>query len=208
MYAYEGIGSIYWHMVTKLLLTVQESTVAAVAAGASPPTVERLRAGYWRIRAGLGHNKPAREFGAVPIDPYSHTPAHAGAQQPGMTGAVKEEILARPLELGLRVDDGEIVFDPLFLRADELLVRPRRWTPLSVAGERVVVELDASSCGFTFCQVPVVVGTTAGEPVVEVGFTDGRTERCQGLRVGREVSAKVFGRTAEVAWIRARLPVG
>ena len=30
MYGYEGIGSVYWHMVSKLLLAVQETYWAAI----------------------------------------------------------------------------------------------------------------------------------------------------------------------------------
>ena len=39
----------------------------------------------------FGKVKTVRSYGAFPSDPYSHTPAHAGAQQPGMTGQVKED---------------------------------------------------------------------------------------------------------------------
>ncbi|MEQ1832681.1 MAG: hypothetical protein ABL977_06455, partial [Candidatus Eisenbacteria bacterium] len=80
MYAYEGIGSIYWHMVAKLLLALSERVRDAVAAGAEPGTVERLMRVYDRVRAGLGFEKPAGLYGAFPTDPYSHTPRHAGAQ--------------------------------------------------------------------------------------------------------------------------------
>ena len=93
MYAYEGIGSVYWHMVAKLLLAIQESILEA-----SPGTDDALHdliQLYDRVRRGLGFNKTAVEYGAFPTDPYSHTPAHAGAQQPGMTGQVKEELLTR-----------------------------------------------------------------------------------------------------------------
>ena len=121
MHAYEGVGSIYWHMVTKLLLGVQEAISDALQRGDDDGEVTRLCDAYWRVRSGLGVNKSAAEFGAVPIDPYSHTPAHAGAQQPGMTGAVKEEILARRAELGVAVVRGHITFDELLL--------PRRRTP-------------------------------------------------------------------------------
>ncbi|HSP29982.1 MAG TPA: hypothetical protein VLN74_15630, partial [Ilumatobacteraceae bacterium] len=127
MYAYEGIGSIYWHMVTKLLLAVQVAASDASADGSDPDEVSRLTVAYWRIRDGLGFNKSAHEFGAVPIDPYSHTPAHAGAQQPGMTGAVKEELLARHRELGVEIRDGDIVIDSLLLRDGEFLDRSERW---------------------------------------------------------------------------------
>jgi hypothetical protein len=206
MYAYEGIGSIYWHMVTKLLLAVQEAAVRAVGVGADAATVDRLVDAYWRVRSGLGANKTAREFGAIPTDPYSHTPAHAGAQQPGMTGAVKEELLARPLELGVRVDGGEMVFDPLLVRDEELLPEPCRWSFLGADGEPGACDLPAGSAGSTVCQVPVVVVRDGGPPGVEVGFADGRSMHLPGDRLDRATSAEVFARTGRVALIRATLP--
>jgi hypothetical protein len=205
MYAYEGIGSIYWHMVTKLLLAVEEAVVGAAGGDSSRRDVDRLIDAYWRVRSGLGVNKTAREFGAVPIDPYSHTPAHAGAQQPGMTGAVKEELLARELELGVRVEDGELVFDTVLLRREELLTDPVQWSFVDVNGSAQECELGEGSVGLTVCQVPIVVAFTGGEPHVEVEFADGRIERRPGTRAGRDISAMVFGRTGQVTLIRAAL---
>jgi hypothetical protein len=111
MFAYEGLGCIYWHMVAKLLLAVQESVFDAVDAGAAELTA--LIAHYRAVRDGLGYRKRVAEYGAFPFDPYSHTPAEGGAQQPGMTGQVKEEILARWGELGVRVQGGRIRFCPV-----------------------------------------------------------------------------------------------
>ena len=68
-------------------------------------------------RALLGFNKTAEAFGAFPRDPYSH----AGAQQPGMTGSVKEEILTRLGELGVEVKAGRLPFEPTLLAASEPL---------------------------------------------------------------------------------------
>jgi hypothetical protein len=112
MFGYEGLGCIYWHMVAKLLLAVQERVFEA--ADASAPELGALKAHYRRVRDGLGYRRDAAAYGAFPADPYSHTPAEGGAQQPGMTGQVKEEILTRWGELGLRVQGGRVRFDPDF----------------------------------------------------------------------------------------------
>ena len=120
MFGYEGLGCIYWHMVAKLLLAVQEQVFAAADAGA--PELARLKAHYRRVRDGLGYRKSAAEYGAFPADPYSHTPGEGGAQQPGMTGQVKEEILTRWGELGLRVRDGKVCFEPVLLDDTEVPV--------------------------------------------------------------------------------------
>jgi hypothetical protein len=205
MYGYEGIGSIYWHMVAKLLVAVQEAVLEARDQGAAPETVRRLIDGYWRVRAGLGFNKTAGEYGAFPTDPYSHTPGHAGAQQPGMTGQVKEELLTRPLELGIRVEDGEIVFDPVLLRPVEFLDRREEWQVLDGDGMRTI-ELPAQSLGATLCEVPLIVSVTEGEPAVEVVRSDGTAERTSGLHVDRATSATVFNRSAEVRQVLAFVP--
>ena len=118
MFAYEGLGCIYWHMVAKLLLAVQEQVFEAADRGA--PELAALQAHYRRVRDGLGYRKTVAEYGAFPADPYSHTPAEGGAQQPGMTGQVKEEILTRWGELGLRRRQGRIHIDPVLLDEAEL----------------------------------------------------------------------------------------
>jgi hypothetical protein len=205
MYAYEGIGSVYWHMVTKLLLAVQEAMSDAVRRGDDPVAVARLRDAYWRVHAGLGVNKSAAEFGAIPTDPYSHTPAHAGAQQPGMTGAVKEEMLARRRELGIGVVDGCIAFDGLLLRDDELLAAPTEWTVPGVDHRDEVVQLPVGAVGSTFCQVPIVIAVGDDEPQIQIEFADGRTEQRPGDRLDRSDSALIFGRTGDVRQVRVTL---
>ena len=90
------------------------------AADQSAPELPALIAHYRRVREGLGYRKSAADWGAFPADPYSHTPGEGGAQQPGMTGQVKEEILTRWGELGLRVRGGRVHFDPVLLDEAEL----------------------------------------------------------------------------------------
>ena len=121
MYAYEGLGSIYWHMVSKLLLAALENFRKALEQGSDAVTVGKLADCYFDIRAGIGFNKTPDNYGAFPTDPYSHTPGFAGAKQPGMTGQVKEEVITRLMELGLSVSGGAICFRPFILRKSEFL---------------------------------------------------------------------------------------
>ena len=116
-YKYEGLGCIYWHMVSKLLLAVGENIQQSINSQFSilNSTTERLRAHYNAIREGIGAHKRPDEYGAFPFDPYSHTPSMAGVQQPGMTGQVKEDIINRFFELGVSVRDGQITFCPTML---------------------------------------------------------------------------------------------
>ncbi len=186
MYGYEGIGSVYWHMVAKLLLATQEAYWSAVDAGEADALVERLAAAYRRIRSGLGFQKDPATFGAIPTDCYSHTPAHAGAQQPGMTGQVKEEILTRFGELGLRVIGGRIWVGPRLLESEELF-------------------LDSEPVSFTFCEVPMTVAQGEGDSV-EVVYGDGRHEQRPGWGLTESESSEVFGRTGRI--VRVDFTVG
>ena len=157
MFAYEGLGSIYWHMVGKLLVAAQECALAAADAGAPAAVQRRLADRYQAIRSGVaGLGKSPAVYGAFPLDPYSHTPAHAGAQQPGMTGEVKEEILTRLGELGARVREGRLQFRPLLLRRGEFLREAAIFEPYDLNGERMTIPLPPGTLAFTYCQVPVV----------------------------------------------------
>jgi len=108
-YAYEGLGSIYWHMVSKLLLAIQENF--DIADDSSAEKAELAKA-YYEVRNGLGFNKTPELYGAFPTDPYSHTPSGQGAKQPGMTGQVKEEVITRWGELGMKLTNGKLCFKP------------------------------------------------------------------------------------------------
>ncbi|HSO04011.1 MAG TPA: hypothetical protein VLQ92_05985, partial [Candidatus Limnocylindrales bacterium] len=204
-FAYEGLGSIYWHMVSKLLLAVQETVERAVADGESSDTVQALAAAYEDVRAGIGYCKPAEVYGAFPIDPYSHTPAGHGARQPGMTGQVKEEVLTRLGELGLRVEDGRIVFRPVLLRASECRATPGTFEYVDVRGEDATVDLLAGSLAFTFCQVPVVC-RVADALSVRVVQADGTAVDCPDGVIPAELSARIFERTGVVDMIEVRTP--
>jgi hypothetical protein len=196
-FAYEGLGSIYWHMVSKLLLAVQECHRRAREAGEGPERVAALAAAYDDVRAGLGFHKTPAEFGAFPTDPYSHTPAHAGAQQPGMTGQVKEDVLARLGELGVEVDGGRLGFAPTLLWRDEFLDAPQAVTARGVGGG-VPLALESGSLAFTFCQVPVVYRLTDDDARLDVTWRDGETRTFSGAFLDPLTSRAVFDRTGAV----------
>ena len=132
-YKYEGLGSIYWHMVSKLGLAVAENIqqnrcVATEPSSTVAQQLNALIARYEDIKSGIGAHKGPAQYGSFPFDPYSHTPAMLGAQQPGMTGQVKEDILARFIELGIRVENGTIIIEPLMLHRDEFKNGELRFT--------------------------------------------------------------------------------
>ena len=196
-YGYEGLGSIYWHMVSKLRLAVFEVTKAAVEQSDSSETVGRLFDHYFEINAGIGAHKSPELYGAFPTDPYSHTPGGKGAQQPGMTGQVKEDLLCRSGELGVRVSGGQLHFDRALMPADEFLTESASFEYVDVKQEQQTIELTAGSLAYTVCQVPVV-HKRGDKAEIEVTMTGGRTERIEGLVLDRELSSKIFRRSHEI----------
>ncbi|MEM8734654.1 MAG: hypothetical protein AAGG44_10555, partial [Planctomycetota bacterium] len=161
-FAYEGLGSIYWHMVSKLGLAVVENFFAALDAEAEPEVVDELWRRYQDIRHGIGAEKSPTEYGAFPSDPYSHTPENAGAKQPGMTGQVKEDILARFAEIGVHFEEGQLRFRFELLDRNELKSEPGELQFYDLDGQSSSIEVPERGFAFTLCQVPVVYHS-AGE---------------------------------------------
>jgi hypothetical protein len=205
MYAYEGIGSIYWHMVAKLLLAAQECFWRAVDEQRPKPGLDALARLYYRIRDGLGFNKTATEYGAFPIDPYSHTPDGSGARQPGMTGQVKEEILTRLGEWGLRVRDGQICFDPRLLRRTELLNEAATFNYIGLDGQPAELALAAGSAAFTFCQVPIIYRLGGDGINITIHPTTGGPVRVAEARLDSGLSAAIFERRGHVTSIEVEI---
>lgn len=208
MYAYEGLGCVYWHMVAKLLLAAQDVALRALRDGSSAEVGNELAELYYRIRSGFGFEKTPGEYGAFPTDPYSHTPPHGGAKQPGMTGQVKEEILTRFGELGICVEEGVLGFRPLLLRPCEFLSEPRDFRFYDVGGQGRMVRLKAGSLAFTFCQVPVVYEMTNGESWTRTIFSNGETHEHDGDCLDEDTSREIFDRTGRVVRVHVGVPEG
>jgi hypothetical protein len=207
MYGYEGLGCIYWHMVAKLLLAVQETILRAAREGQPAALQEALTRMYFRVRSGLGYEKTVAEFGAFPTDPYSHTPPGGGAKQPGMTGQVKEEILTRLGELGVRIEEGAVRFQPILLRSREFLEQPAAFRYDDVDAKARSITLSSGCLAFTLCQVPVIyelAGSSAWQ--LRVTFADGSALEQPGNKLEARLSAELFSRSGRIDLIRLAVP--
>jgi hypothetical protein len=205
-FAYEGLGSIYWHMVSKLLLAVQECYLQAYKANEPAEVLEALKAHYYDIRAGLGFNKSPTHYGAFPTDPYSHTPAHQGAKQPGMTGQVKEEILTRSKELGLFLEAGQLRFDLGLMQDRQWLEKPTTFTYIDIDKQEQTLQLAAGSLIYTVCQVPVVYLRSDKAQII-LNDADGDVHHIPGHRLDTNYSQAIFSRSGQIRKLVVHFPV-
>ncbi|MBK1877925.1 hypothetical protein [Pelagicoccus mobilis] len=202
-FAYEGLGSVYWHMVSKLVLAIQENCQAH--ADADERDREALELAYFETLLGLGLDKTPQEYGAFPTDAYSHTPAHARAQQPGMTGQVKEDVLVRWAELGLEVEEGRILLRPILLKRSEFLDSSAEFEYLDVSGANRTLSLEAGQMAFSICQTPIVLTIGASKSTC-VSFTDGAQQQSSGCGLSVSDSSAVFERKGRVRRVEFVIP--
>ena len=182
-YKYEGLGSIYWHLVSKLLQNLGESIVVFALNGNSQDELAELFDFYKRVKAGIGVHKNPKVYGAFPTDPYSHTPSMLGAQQPGMTGQVKEDILSRFNELGLIVRNGEISIVPIFLTDDDFHKQE-----------------NLNRLEFTFCGTPFSFEKSGEEQLKVIWKDSSKSPLIFKTRViTNDIAHQVFRRTKEIA---------
>ncbi|WP_338409282.1 hypothetical protein [uncultured Flavobacterium sp.] len=203
-YGYEGLGSIYWHMVSKLQLAVQECCIKAVEENESPKTIGRLLEHYYEINEGIGVHKSPSLYGAFPTDAYSHTPAGKGAQQPGMTGQVKEDILSRFGELGVFVKKGCLYFNPCLLRKNEFLTQSKIFNYVTIDFIHKSLELHKNSLAFTYCQTPIIY-KFGSELYIEIFNNDGSIQKLDSLLMDKKTSQQVFGRTGTINHIEVHI---
>jgi len=202
-FGYEGLGCIYWHMVSKLLLSAQEAYWRAADSHAPRNVLRGLANAYYDIRAGIGDHKTPRGYGAFPMDPYSHTPGQSGARQPGLTGQVKEDFLCRFGELGVRVKGGQVHFCPGLLRRQEFVTQRTEFAYHDVSGAPHHLFLKSGELAYTYCQVPIIY-RLARRNSIGVVRSDGTRQTNPLLQLDRGISRELFDRTGRIR----RLEVG
>ena len=191
-FGYEGLGSIYWHMVSKLSLAVLETTKKAINEK-DGNIIGRFFDHYFEILEGIGVNKSPKLYGAFPTDPYSHTPEGKGAQQPGMTGQVKEDVISRFGELGVEVSNGTISFNPEMLRNQEFLTNNETFRYVNLSKENIELDLNKNSLCFTYCQVPIIYIKSSSKKIT-IDFINGKSVSIQGNELDIDSSKSLFDR--------------
>ena len=184
-------------MVSKLLLSVQETCLKSINNTTDEVLIGNLLDHYYEINEGIGVNKSPLLYGAFPTDPYSHTPGGKGAQQPGMTGQVKEDILCRFGELGVFVTNGSLSFNPRLLRREEFLKKTAtfKYTELNKAAKEI--QLEVGTLAFTYCQVPIIYKLSY-KSGIKAEFSNQEILESSSLILDINTSNKLFKRTGEI----------
>ena len=203
-YGYEGLGSIYWHMVSKLLLASAEVTQRSINNKSDPKITGRLFDHYFEINEGIGVNKSPELYGAFPTDPYSHTPRGRGVQQPGMTGQVKEDVISRFYELGFYVNDGKIIFEPTVLRKNEFIDEEKSFKFVNLDNEITYMDLGKNSLAYTICQVPIIYNLSDNESI-KIIFHDNSEINIKNHELDLQNSQNIFNRTNLIKAVHVRV---
>lgn len=188
MFGYEGLGCVYWHMVSKLMLAAQEVALAVCRENSSSEGLRhRAVSAYYGVQRGLGFRQTPESYGAFPAEPYSHSQGERGAQQPGLTGQVKEGLLCRLGELGVDFSDGKLSFRPYLLRA---------------------AEFDDGDLSFTHARTPLRYQPCDGieEPKVTVVKSDGREIVFPNGVLDIETSSSILFNRGSVANVIVQIP--
>jgi hypothetical protein len=176
----------------------------AVNSDESEVVIGKLFDHYYEINAGVGVHKTPELYGAFPTDAYSHTPATKGAQQPGMTGQVKEDLLSRFGELGVFVQKGKICFKPSLLKNSEFLDTPKVFNYIDINSENQQLNIDENELCFTYCQVPIIY-SLSGTNAVEVVFNNKTKVAFDTLSLDESTSTKLFDRSNEINHIKVSI---
>lgn len=187
MFGYEGLGCVYWHMVSKLLVAAQEVAQQTFDSGLEVESKARAVAAYYSVQRGLGFRQTPKQYGAFPAEPYSHSQGKRGAQQPGLTGQVKEGILCRLGELGIDFTEGSLSFRPRFLRA---------------------AEFGNGEISFTYARTPVIyqLREDLEDAIASVHPFNGVEQKFEGAVLDPEASACVVFEEEAIEKIVVQIP--
>lgn len=116
-----------------------------------------------------------------------------------MTGQVKEEVLARFGELGLRIVDGKAYFQTDLLRKCEFLTTAKQFRYLDVNDQWQELSIAENGLAFTWCQVPIVYQLDDScSSHLKVLWADGVETTSEGLALSAENSRDLFLRNGKI----------
>jgi hypothetical protein len=123
-----------------------------------------------------------------------------------MTGQVKEQILLRWGELGVRPHRGRLCFAPTLLKRSEVFDRAHTWRWLDHRGAWQEDHLPPGALAFTFCHTPVVYTFGDHAPAITVLAADGLRAPVSGHELDRDRARRIFRRDRDVIRLEVELP--
>ena len=116
-----------------------------------------------------------------------------------MTGQVKEEILCRFGELGARISNGIVRFQPSLMRRREFLAKTRDTGYVDVDGNWQTIKVPINGLAFTWCQVPIIYELNDdAEPGITIARDDDKEVRLQNLTLPAKESSELFERSGRI----------
>ena len=118
-----------------------------------------------------------------------------------MTGQVKEDIICRFGELGVKIEAGSIHFQPDILRSSEFIWSKKTFRYFNIEEKEKSVDLSDGSLAFTLCQVPIVY-TISDKDYVVINLSSGETRTTEGRSIDKDTSHSIFSRSGYVSHIQ------
>jgi hypothetical protein len=121
-----------------------------------------------------------------------------------MTGQVKEDYISRFGELGVRISNGKISFQPSLLEISEFIESDQNFIFYNIHGEKTTLPIKKNSLAFTLAQVPIIY-TLSEQNSIRVNCNNNSVKEYDGLDLCKEVSNSVFNRRGKIIKIEVNL---
>jgi hypothetical protein len=125
-----------------------------------------------------------------------------------MTGQVKEEIITRFGELGIRIHTGALNIDPRLLQTSEFTHQSRTFETTSVDGRHESFKLKSGSLAFTYCQTPFIysLDTDTSNIRIEIEYRDDNLQISEGSQLPADAYLDVIQRKGNIRSVRVSIP--
>ena len=123
-----------------------------------------------------------------------------------MTGQVKEEILTRFGELGVRVTAGIVSFEPVLLGREEFLTELESYRFYDITGKLQSIEVPEGGLAFSFCQIPVIYEISEDEAWIRVTESGSVSSIRPGNQLDPRCSRALFDRLGTITRVDVGVP--
>ncbi|MCI4441894.1 MAG: hypothetical protein JHC39_00165, partial [Lentimicrobium sp.] len=119
---------------------------------------------------------------------------------------VKEDVLTRKGELGIKVEGGQLMFQPTLLSKNQFLQQEEMVSFIDFENKPYSVALEKGCLAFTICQV-LMIYKLADKNQIEVKYRNNKIETIPALILSHELSQKIFDRTGEIMQVTVAITI-